>query len=70
MCLAGAVVASWSLTQEVWQVRVLSMTNIFDGEFSENISEKSPIGSIVSHNVLVIVNRILSVQGLHWPSET
>ena len=38
MCLAGAVVVSWSLTQEVavWQVRALLytvMTNICVAEF-------------------------------------
>ena len=39
MCIAGAVVASWSLTQEVaeWQVTFTVMTNIFVSEFSENI---------------------------------
>ena len=39
MCLAGAVVASWSLTQEVTDLSSL-MTNIFRiefAEFSENI---------------------------------
>ena len=47
MCIAGAVVASWTPTQEVarWQVQVLFtvMTNIFVTEFSEfgeNIQEK------------------------------
>ena len=39
LCLAGAVVASWSLTQEVagWKVGalLLYMTNIFVTEFSE-----------------------------------
>ena len=41
MCLAGTVVASWSLTQEVAGLRPLTvMTNIFVtkfAEFSENI---------------------------------
>ena len=36
LCLAGAVVASWSLTQEVVGSNPL-MTNIFVTEFSENI---------------------------------
>ena len=46
MCHASAVVASWSLTQEVagWQGRALLlysiMTNIFVTEFTENISLK------------------------------
>ena len=37
MCLVGAVIASWSLTQEMaeWQVRALSVTIIFVPEFSE-----------------------------------
>ena len=41
MCLAGTVVACWSLTQEVagWQVRVLLMSYIFITEFAE-FSEK------------------------------
>ena len=42
MCLARAVVASWSLHKR-WQVRALLMTNIFVNEFaefSENIYEK------------------------------
>ena len=42
MCLARAVVASWSLHKR-WQVRALLMTNIFVtefAEFSENIYEK------------------------------
>ena len=41
MCLAGAVVACWSLTQEVaeWQVQVLLMSSIFVTEFAE-FSEK------------------------------
>ena len=46
MCLAGAVVASWSLTQEVVGSNVFTaMTNIFVTEFaeiSENIQEKLP----------------------------
>ena len=38
MCLAGAVVASWSLTQEVTGSNPFTvMTNIFVSEFSENI---------------------------------
>ena len=41
MCLAGAVVASWSLTQEVAGSSLFTvMTNIFlteFAEFSENI---------------------------------
>ena len=46
MCLAGgAVVASWSITQEVaeWQVWALLLTAIFVTEFSkfsENIQRK------------------------------
>ena len=43
MCLAVAVVASWSLTQEVGLSPFNVMTNIFVtefGEFSENISGK------------------------------
>ena len=36
MCLAGAVVASWSLTQEVAGLSPLAiMTNIFVTEFTE-----------------------------------
>ena len=38
MCLAGAVVASWSLTEEVAGSSPFAvMTNIFVTEFSENI---------------------------------
>ena len=44
MCLAGTVVASWSLTQEVAGSKYFTvMTNIFANEFivfSENIWEK------------------------------
>ena len=40
MCLAGPVVASWSLMQEVAGSRSFTvMTNIFVTEFSENIAE-------------------------------
>ena len=41
MCLAGAVVTCWSLTQEVaaWQVRVLLMSYFFVTELAE-FSEK------------------------------
>ena len=36
MCLAGAVVAPWSLIQEVpGSIPFTVMTNIFDTEFSE-----------------------------------
>ena len=38
MCLAGAVVASWFLTQEVEGSKSFTVTtNIFVAEFSENI---------------------------------
>ena len=38
MCLAGAVAASWSLTQEVAGLGPFTvMTNMFVTEFSENI---------------------------------
>ena len=38
VCLAGRVVASWSLTQEVADLSPFTvMTNIFVTEFSENI---------------------------------
>ena len=41
MCVAGTVVASWSLTQEVAEGQVWAlftvMRNIFVTEFSENI---------------------------------
>ena len=38
MCLAGAVVASWSLIQEVAGLTPFTvMTNIFVTEFTENI---------------------------------
>ena len=38
MCLAGAVVASWFVTQEVTGLSPFTiMTNIFVTEFSENI---------------------------------
>ena len=41
MCLAGAVVASWSLMQEVAGSNAFTvMTNIFVAEFSEDIQEK------------------------------
>ena len=41
MCLSGAVVASWSLTQEVaGSSHFTVMTNIFLTEFNENIWEK------------------------------
>ena len=48
MCLAGTVVACWSLTQEVagWQVRVLLMSYIFVTEFAEFIEKhlgKTPL---------------------------
>ena len=36
MCLAGALVASWSLTQEVTGSNIL-MTKVLFTEFSENI---------------------------------
>ena len=40
-CLAGTVVASWSLTQEVAGLSPFTvMANIFVTEFSENIEEK------------------------------
>ena len=35
MCLAGAVVASWSLTQEIAGSSPFTVTNIFFTEFSE-----------------------------------
>ena len=42
MCLVGAVVASWSLTQEVEGLSLFTvMTNVFVCEFSENIWENS-----------------------------
>ena len=42
MCLAGAVVASWSLTQEVAGSSPFTvMTNIFVTEFSETFSKNS-----------------------------
>ena len=45
MCLDGAVVASWSLTQEMagWQVRApfTAMTNIFVIEFNETFRKAS-----------------------------
>ena len=41
VCLAGRVVASWSVTQEVAGSSSFTVrTNIFVGEFSENIQEK------------------------------
>ena len=50
MCLAGAVVASWSLTQEVAGLSPFAvMTNIFVtgfSEFSENILENSNLSTV------------------------
>ena len=41
MCLAGTVVASWSLTQELAGLNTFTvMINIFVTEFSENIKGK------------------------------
>ena len=41
MCLAGAVVSSWSLTQEVAGMNPFTvMTHIFVIESNENIEEK------------------------------
>ena len=41
ICLAGVVVASWSLTQEVAGLSPLTlMTNIFVTEFTENTGGK------------------------------
>ena len=45
MCLAGAVVASWSLTQEVADSSPFTvMTNIFVTEFAETL-RKNPNGA-------------------------
>ena len=42
MCLAGAVVASWSLTQEVAvSYRFALMTNIFVTDFAEFCENKN-----------------------------
>ena len=41
MCLAGAVVASWSLTEVVGLSPFTVMTNIFVTEFRENILGKT-----------------------------
>ena len=40
MCLACAVVASWTLTQEVAGLSPFTVTHFFGTEFSENIEEK------------------------------
>ena len=40
MCLAGAVVACWSLTQEL-QVRIILLCINFVSQFSENIQGNS-----------------------------
>ena len=46
MCPPGAVIASWSLTQDVaGSSPFTGMTNIFVPEFSENIWGKTLMGS-------------------------
>ena len=42
VCLAGAMVASWSLTQEVAGLNTFTVMTIVT-EFSENILAKTPI---------------------------
>ena len=48
MCLAGAVVASWSLIQEV--AGIIVMTNIFVTEFSEHLG-KTPL---ITNNIIIL----------------
>ena len=44
MCLAGTVVVSWSLIQEVAGSSPFTlMTNIFVTDFSENVQKKHPL---------------------------
>ena len=48
MCLAGAVVSSWSLVQEVIGSSLITvMTNIFVTEFSETFRKNSIVSGIV-----------------------
>ena len=50
MCLAGTVVASWSLTQEVAGSSPFTvLTNIFVTEFHESVKHlgKTPIGAFI-----------------------
>ena len=59
MCLAGAVIASWSLTQEVAGLSSFNvMTNIFVTEFSETFRKNS------------IVTHCLQSSLVHWKLST
>ena len=57
-CLAGAVVASWSLTQEVAGLSPFTvMTNIFVTEFSEFSETFKKNSSVAIHECLFCTNK-------------